>query len=273
MLPFAARKRTEDCAYYPGVRACVVTFGDVGIFYYFCGMNSKIILVLLLGMVFSGVAFAASPEEVAESAMEGYRLFSRDSLPGDRQKGYDLMLSAAWEGDAKAANNIGWLLQHGEFVEKDLAGAFRWYERAADQGLPAAALNYMELIINHPAEVLDGKLPDRERMAKASALAGTAMLMGRGLPYDSKRGEDLLLRAALFGDEKAAMTVAQQLEMYPDSFSYLPLEEIAKECDALLPEGERNVPEGMELPEFADLMMTPGFWYERVKSQGSRVKS
>ncbi len=218
---------------------------------------------LLMGLPF--LASATSPEEVAESAMEGYRLFARDSLTDDRQKGYDLMLSAAWEGDAKAANNIGWLLQHGEFVEKDLKGAFRWYERAADQGLPAAALNYMELILNNPENVLADKLPDRERMAKAAALAGTSMLMGRGLPYDSKRGEDLLIRAALLGDERSALTVAQQLEMYPDSFSYLPLEEIAKECDALLPEQERNVPEGMGLAEFADLMMTPSFWYERVK--------
>lgn len=211
------------------------------------------------------VAYAASPEEVAESAMEGYALFVRDSLPDDRQKGYDMMLSAAWEGDAKAANNIGWLMQHGEFVPQDLKGAFRWYERAADQGLPAAALNYMELILNHSEEVLGERLPDRERMAKASTLAGTSLLMGRGLPYDSKRGEDLLLRGALFGDEKAMMTVAQQLEMYPDSFSYLPLEEIAAQCDALLPSDCRNVPEGMPPTEFADHMLSPAFWYSRIK--------
>ena len=210
-------------------------------------------------------AFAASPQEVAEEAMAGYALFMRDSLPDDRQRGYDMMLSAAWEGDAKASNNIGWLLQHGEFVEKDLKGAFRWYERAADQGLPAAALNYMELILHDKEEVLGDRLPDRERMAKASALAGTSMLMGRGLPYDSKRGEDLLLRAALFGDDAAAMTVAQQLEMYPDSFSYLPLEEIAMQCDALLAPEERNVSEGMPPTEFADHMMTPAFWYQRAK--------
>ena len=210
------------------------------------------------------VAYAATPQEVAEEAMEGYTLFMRDSLPDDRQRGYDMMLSAAWEGDAKAANNIGWLLQNGDFVEKDLKGAFRWYERAADQGLPVASLNYMDLILNHSDEVLGDRLPDRDRMAKASALAGTAMLMGRGLPYDSKRGEDLLLRAALFGDEKAAMTIAQQLEMYPDSFSYLPLEEIASQCDALLPECERNVPKDMPLAEFADRMLSPGFWYSRI---------
>ena len=93
------------------------------------------------------LASAATPQEVAQEAMEGYAIFTRDSLPDDRQRGYDMMLSAAWEGDAKAANNIGWLMQQGEFVAKDLKGAFRWYERAADQGLPAAALNYMELIV------------------------------------------------------------------------------------------------------------------------------
>lgn len=232
--------------------------------HYICGMKVMRFVILALAGVWQMAVFAASPEEVAQSAMEGYALFMRDSLPDDRQKGYEMMLSAAWEGDAKAANNIGWLMQHGEFVEQDLKGAFRWYERAADQGLPAAALNYMELILNHQDEVVGDRLPDRERMAKASALAGTAMLMGHGLPYDSKRGEDLLLRAALFGDEKAMMTVAQQLEMYPDSFSYLPLEEIASQCDRLLPECERNVQPGMPIKEFTDLMLTPGYWYSRL---------
>lgn len=242
----------------------MVTFGGVGKNHYICGMKLIGFIILAIVAVIPGIGRAASPEEVAESAMAGYELFVRDSLPDDRQRGYDMMLSAAWEGDAKAANNIGWLMQQGEFVKRDLKSAFRWYERAADQGLPAAALNYMELILNHPEEVLDDRLPDRERMAKASALSGTSLLMGRGLPYDSKRGEDLLLRAALFGDEKASMTVAQQLEMYPDSFSYLPLEEIAAQCDRLLPEGERNVPDGMSLAEFTDLMLTPAFWYGRL---------
>lgn len=236
----------------------------MGFFDYFCDMKMIRLMIWAWTSVMAIAIHATSPEEVAASAMKGYELFMRDSLPDDRQRGYDMMLSAAWEGDAKAANNIGWLMQHGEFTGKDLKGAFRWYERAADQGLPAAALNYIELILNQPEEVLGERHPDRERLAKASALAGTSMLMGRGLPYDSKRGEELLLRAALFGDEKAAMTVAQQLEMYPDSFSYLPLEEIAAQCDSLLPECERNVPKGMALPEFADHMLTPAFWYERL---------
>lgn len=216
-----------------------------------------------LGMAASSVAYASTPQEVAASAMRGYELFMRDSLPDDRERGYDLMLSAAWEGDAKAANNVGWLMEHGEFVDHDLKGAFRWYERAADQGLPVAALNYMELILNHRDSVLDGRLPDRDRLAKASMLAGSALAMGRGLHYDPKRGEDLILRAALFGDEQAITTVAQQLEMYPDSFSYLPLEDIAAQCDALLDPKERNVPQGMSLTEFADLLLSPAYWYGR----------
>ena len=242
----------------------MIAFGRMQKNHYICVMKVIRFIILALMATIPVIGRAASPEEVALSAMEGYALFVRDSLPDDRQRGYDMMLSAAWEGDAKAANNIGWLLQNGEFVEKDLKGAFRWYERAADQGLPAASLNYMELILNHRDDALGGRLPDRERMAKASSLAGTALLMGRGLPYDSKRGEDLLLRGALFGDEQAMMTVAQQLEMYPDSFSYLPLEEIAAQCDALLAPEERNVPEGMPLAEFADQMLSPAFWYAKI---------
>lgn len=226
-------------------------------------------MISALAASLSMAVFAASPEEVAASAMHGYELFIRDSLPDDRKTGYELMLAAAWEGDAKAANNIGWLMQNGEYVEKDLSAAFRWYERAADQGLPAAALNYMDMIISNPEGVMQGIRPDRERMARASLIAGTALSMGRGLPYDPRRGEELLLRAALFGDRTAALTIAQQLEMYPDSFSYLPLAKIARECDSLLPAEERNIPDEMPVDQFADTMLTPDFWYGRIPKDGA----
>lgn len=237
---------------------------------YLCRMKSRWLIIIAFWIAcIPMTTYAVSPEEIAESAMEGYRLFMRDSLPDDKEKGYAMMLDAAWEGDAKAANNVGWLLEHGEFVAKDLKGAFRWYERAADQGLPAAALNYIDLILNNTEEVLGGGLPDRERMATASMLAGTALAMGRGLPYDPRRGEELILRGALFGDEKGALTIAQQLEMYPDSFSYLPLEKIVEQCDSLLAPENRNLPSGMSLAEFADHMLTPAFWYSRIKNEKS----
>ena len=194
--------------------------------------------------------------------MEGYHLFMRDSLPDDRQKGYDMMLSAAWEGDAKAANNIGWLLQHGEYVERDDAAALRWYERAAVQGLPAAALNWLEMMESEP-ESLGGKLPDTSALADAAYLAGSALSMGRGLHYDPRKGELLLLKAALWGDDKAMLTVAQQLEMYPDSFSYLPLEEIASLANALLPPEKRLA----VTPDLKDMLLTPEFWYARMDTQ------
>lgn len=228
--------------------------------------GARLLLLMAMGICWIPL-FAVSPQEVTQEAMEGYHLFMRDSLPDDRANGYRMMLSAAWEGDAKAANNIGWLMEHGEFVKKDLKGAFRWYERAADQGLPAAALNYMDLILNNRDEIAGEKLPDSRRMASAAMLAGTAMSMGRGLPHDSRRGEEMIFRAALLGDEKAALTVAQQLEMYPSSFSNLPIEKIAEQCDLLLEPGHRNLPPGMSSHEFADILLTPQFWYARIKNE------
>lgn len=228
-------------------------------------MKLIVTLVLMLQSLLLAVASAATPAEISEMAMEGYRLFVRDSLPDDRSKGYAIMLDAAWEGDAKAANNIGWILQKGLNGTVDIPGALRWYERAADQGLPAAALNYAELIFSRPDSLVE---PPRDirRLAKAAMLAGTALAMGRGLPYDYRKGEELIFKAALLGDEDAALTIAQQLEMYPDSFSYLPIEELVRQCDALLPIDSRNLSQNTDPQSFVNLLLTPSYWYSRCPS-------
>lgn len=215
------------------------------------------------------LTFAQAPQSdnPAAQGMEGFNLFSRDSLPDDRDRGFALMMSAAWEGDAKSANNVGWLMEHGEYAERDVKGALRWYERAADQRLPAAALNYVSLLLNDKEGALGNALPDQKRVAKAASLAGRAMLIGRGLPYDGRRGEEMLLRGALMGDSEAAETIAQQLELYPDSFSYLDLEKIAAECDALLPPEHRNIQPGIAPSEFVSQLLTPQFWYQRIGSR------
>lgn len=218
-------------------------------------------------MAFSALAvYAQEVRSASERGMEGYELFVRDSLPDDKEKGYALMLEAAWEGDAKSANNIGWLALTGDYGDRDARSALRWFERAADQGLPAGALNYIELLLSGtlPPGI---PLPSAERMSKAALIAGTALAMGRGLPYDYRRGERLLLASALMGDEKAAMTIAQQLEMYPDSFSYLPLGEIVKECDSLLPQELRNLKSDDELSDLTDKILTPEYWYARIRQQ------
>lgn len=191
--------------------------------------------------------------------MEGYRLFMRDSLPDDRQRGYEMMTEAAWEGDAKAANNIGWLLQHGEYADQDARGAMRWYERSARQGLPVGALNWLEMLQSEPSVGIE-TLPDRDAIAEAAWLAGSAMAMGRGLPYDLRKGEILILKAALWGNKDARISVGQQLEMYPDSFSYLDLEKILKECNSLLPPEQRIAME--PLPDLLD----PAYW----RAEGER---
>lgn len=229
-------------------------------------MKLIVTLVLMLQSLLLAVASAATPAEISEMAMEGYRLFVRDSLPDDRSKGYEIMLDAAWEGDAKAANNIGWILQKGLNGTVDIPRALRWYERAADQGLPAAALNYAELIFSRPDSLVE---PPRDirRLAKAAMLAGTALAMGRGLPHDYRKGEELIFKAALLGDEDAALTIAQQLEMYPDSFSYLPIEELVRQCDALLPIDSRNLSPNTDPKSIVDLLLTPSYWYSRCHSR------
>lgn len=230
-------------------------------FDYFCRMKTYTLpLICILCALSAAHASGSTPLEISERAMEGYRLFTRDSLPDDRSAGYAMMLDAAWEGDAKAANNIGWLNEQGIFVEKDLAAALRWYERAADAGLPAAALNYVGIVFRHP-EALQGKGADLERLAKAAMTAGSALTMGGGLPYDYRQGEELMIRAGLLGDRNAATTIAQQLEMYPDSFSYLPLADIIRECDALLPARQRLQKDGEDIGTLAELLLTPEYWY------------
>lgn len=238
-------------------------------------------IMTVLGCLLPLEVMAVTP---AEKGQEGFRLFSRDSLADDRERGYELMVEAAWEGDPKSANNVGWLLEHGVGVNseelivnseedsgwrlpRDVKGALRWYERAVDQGLPVGALNYVELLLKNQDVLLGEKFPDRERLARASSVAGRAMMMGRGLPYDARKGEEMLLRGALFGDAQAAETIAQQLEMYPDSFSYLPLESIALECDSLLEPEFKNIRDGMTAGELAELMLTPTYWYSKVNSE------
>ena len=48
------------------------------------------------------------------------------------------MLRAAEQGDAKACNNLGWLLTEGEGIEHDPAKAAYWLGKAAGAGLPVA---------------------------------------------------------------------------------------------------------------------------------------
>ena len=50
-------------------------------------------------------------------------------------KAYSLFLPLANSGNAKAADVIGWLLDEGKGVEKNIDESIRWYLFAADQGL------------------------------------------------------------------------------------------------------------------------------------------
>lgn len=52
---------------------------------------------------------------------------------------------AAQKGDAKAANNLGWLYMEGECVSHDPDKAAKWFSQAAESGLPAAKAQLADL--------------------------------------------------------------------------------------------------------------------------------
>lgn len=60
---------------------------------------------------------------------------------GDFKAAYDAWLPLAEAGDAVAQNSLGALYDHGLGVTEDNAEAARWYEMAAQQGLPLAMRN------------------------------------------------------------------------------------------------------------------------------------
>lgn len=98
---------------------------------------------------------------------------------GDFRKAMAEWLPLAEGGDAVAQNSVGALYDHGLGVDEDDTEAARWYQMAADQGLPLAMRNL------------------------AGMYAG-----GHGLPYDKDQAEYWYEKAAEAGDEKSVQRLA-----------------------------------------------------------------
>src|SRR5262249_7132050 len=87
-------------------------------------MVRRSILAALLLLVAPGVAFAGFKE-----AVEAYQR-------GDFTTAFAELQPLAEQGVLEAQYNLGILYEKGEGVDKDLAKAASWYEKAADQGDP-----------------------------------------------------------------------------------------------------------------------------------------
>ncbi len=98
---------------------------------------------------------------------------------GDFQAAYNEWLPLAEAGDAVAQNSLGALYDHGLGVMEDNAEAARWYEMAAQQGLPLAMRNL-----------------------------GNQYATGHGVPFDLELAKQWYEKAAALGDQQSAALLA-----------------------------------------------------------------
>jgi len=98
---------------------------------------------------------------------------------GDFKAAYDAWLPLAEAGDATAQNSLGALYDHGLGITEDNAEAARWYEMAAQQGLPLAMRNL-----------------------------GNQYATGHGVAYDINLAQQWYEKAAALGDQQSAALLA-----------------------------------------------------------------
>ncbi len=133
-------------------------------------------------------------------------------------------------GDADAQNNLGWLHEHGEGVERDLREALRWYGlAAAKDGAWAANRDRVAAALGGAPADPGGRFAEAMRAfergedSRAAALleplarAGHAQARtnlgylhetGRGVSRDERRARDLYLLAARQGEPYAQNNLA-----------------------------------------------------------------
>lgn len=124
---------------------------------------------LALAISAAGVGFATRP------AWADYQTGVDAYYKGDFKAAYDAWLPLAEAGDAVAQNSLGALYDHGLGVMEDNAEAARWYEAAAQQGLPLAMRN----LANQYAT-------------------------GHGVAYDLDLAKQWYEKAAALGDQQSA---------------------------------------------------------------------
>lgn len=128
----------------------------------------------------------------------GFLLYNgvEGKLTADRDSAVSLLEKAAGLGDAKAANNLGWLtLQTGDTTR--LAEAAAWFEKAADAGLPTAMAQLADMLRK-----------------------------GEGMKPDTLRAESLYLEALEHGLPDAGDKLLAM--MYPVYLRMDPVEALAK---------------------------------------------
>ena len=111
-------------------------------------MKKKIILVMLMTLALSAALFGCSGTGAGEEARMLFLSAEELLVKGDEcsdNMDYENALKyyeKAWEKEnGTAANNIGYMYQLGQGVERDYAKAMEYYEMAAEMGNATALSN------------------------------------------------------------------------------------------------------------------------------------
>lgn len=130
---------------------------------------------LMVGGFLSLAVLAGTTVFAALPAWADYQTGVDAYYKGDFHAAYEAWLPLAEAGDAVAQNSIGALFDHGLGVTEDNAEAARWYEMAAQQGLPLAMRNL-----------------------------GTQYATGHGVPFDLELAQQWYEKGAAAGDQQSA---------------------------------------------------------------------
>lgn len=147
----------------------------------------------------------------------------------DGAAAYREFLPLAQAGEADAEYVVGRVLELGEGVPKDLAGAAQWFRRAAEHGLLSGMLAYgQSLVSGHgvPQDRATGtqwitKAAEGGHVSAQVELGGL-FLKGNGVPRNVAKARDWLLRAAQGGSGRGMFDLAM--------LSFSPTEGVADEA-------------------------------------------
>jgi TPR repeat protein len=149
-----------------------------------------------------GSAIPATPPATAEliSSDPATAAFQR----GDYKTAARLLRADALKGDANAQHNLGYMYEQGMGVDRDLAQAFTWYSKSADQGF-AASQNDL----------------------------GAMYADGIGVPQDLVRAYVLFTQAATTGDEDTLRLALSNLDQIKGRMSYEQFSEAVRQSHEL----------------------------------------
>lgn len=231
----------------------------------------------LIGLVLGALAFGGA---VAEDAATGTTNWAAGWAALEAGNGAGAAL--AWRARAEAGDvdlqfNIGVLYEAGALGAPDPATAARWYRRAAEHGLGAAAVRLAGLTARgaeRDAAIANLRLAADAGSGEARAVLGAIYENGAGVAPDAARALALYRQAADQGDARGAYALgrayAKGLGLARNSAEAVRWYRIA--ADAGVPEAQNNLGRHYELGD--GVTRDPAVaatWYRRAAESGLAV--